>query len=247
VPRPPSTPPRGPERRAAALRLLALGGAVAAALALVLVTGTPSAERVREWVDGYGVAAPAVFVMVSAALTCALFPGPLLAGASGLLFGTALGTPLSVCAATLGAVAAFSISRWVAGDAVEHVAGRRVLGLRDWVGRRGFLSVLYARIAPGVPYTLVNYAAGLTTIPLRVFAAATAVGVAPRAFAYTALGGSFGDLGSPEAIAAAAVLVVMAVAGLALAKRYRAQDDGRRSLQHVGAAVPEEARGDGPA
>ena len=34
------------------------------------------------------------------------------------------------------------------------------------------------------------------------FAGATALGAAPRAFAYTALGGSLDDLGSPEAIAA---------------------------------------------
>jgi uncharacterized membrane protein YdjX (TVP38/TMEM64 family) len=186
---------------------------------LVAATGSLSADRVRDWVDGFGVAAPLVFVAVSASLTVAVFPGPLLAGASGLLFGTALGFPISLCSAVLGASLAFTISRTVGGDAVEHVAGRRLLALRDWVGRRGFLSVLYARIAPGVPYNLVNYAAGLTTIPLRVFAAATALGAAPRAFAYTALGGSFGDYDAPEAIAAAAVLVVMALAGAVLAGR----------------------------
>ena len=200
-------------------RLAALALTVVSGLVVVLLSGGLSAERVRGWVDGYGAAAPAVFVLVSATLTCALFPGPLLAGASGLLFDTALGFPLSLGAATLGAAAAFSISRWVAGDAVVHVAGRRVLAARDWVGRRGFVSVLYARIAPGVPYTIVNYAAGLTTIPLGVFVAATALGAAPRAFAYTALGGSFGDFTSPEAIAAGIVLVVMAVAGLVLARR----------------------------
>jgi uncharacterized membrane protein YdjX (TVP38/TMEM64 family) len=70
-----------------------------------------------------------------------------------------------------------------------------------------------------VPYSLVNYAAGLTPILLRSFVAATAIGVAPRAFAYTALGGSLGDLRSPEAIVAVAVLVVMATAGAILGGR----------------------------
>jgi uncharacterized membrane protein YdjX (TVP38/TMEM64 family) len=91
--------------------------------------------------------------------------------------------------------------------------------LRAWVGARGFLSVLYARIAPGVPYNLVNYAAGLTPILLRSFVAATAIGVAPRAFAYTALGGSLGDLTSPEALIAVGVLVAMAIGGALLARR----------------------------
>jgi uncharacterized membrane protein YdjX (TVP38/TMEM64 family) len=83
--------------------------------------------------------------------------------------------------------------------------------------------VLYARIAPGVPYTLVNYAAGMTPIAMRSFVAATAIGVAPRAFAYTALGGSLGNLGSPEAIAAVAVLVAMALVGVVLARRNLAR------------------------
>jgi uncharacterized membrane protein YdjX (TVP38/TMEM64 family) len=174
---------------------------------------------VRDWVDGFGVAAPLVFIVVSASLTCALFPGPVLAAASGLLFGTWLGFPVSLTAATLGACCAFLISRRVGLGAVEQLAGPRVQRIRGWIGRRGFLSVLYARIVPGMPYSLVNYAAGLTPLRLPVFAAATAVGAAPRAFAYTALGGSFGDWRSPETIVAAVVLVVMALVGLVLLRR----------------------------
>ena len=52
-----------------------------------------------------------------------------------------------------------------------------------------------------------------------MFAGATALGAAPRAFAYMALGGSLDDLGSPEAIAAIVVLVVMAVGGVVALRR----------------------------
>jgi uncharacterized membrane protein YdjX (TVP38/TMEM64 family) len=186
---------------------------------LVATSGSLSAARVREWVDGYGVAGPLVFIVVSVALTVCLFPGPLLAGASGLLFGTWLGTPVSIVSATLGAALAFSLARWLAHDAVEQLQGPRLGALRAWIGRRGFLSILYARITPGVPYSLVNYAAGLSPVTLGAFTAATALGCAPRAFAYTALGGSLDDLSSPEAIAAVVVLVVMGVAGAVLARR----------------------------
>jgi uncharacterized membrane protein YdjX (TVP38/TMEM64 family) len=201
------------------LRLAVLAGTLATLVAFFALSGSLSVEGVRDRVDGYGAAGPFVFIAVSSCLTVCLFPGPLLAGASGLLFGTALGTPVSIVSATLGATLAFSLSRWWAHDAVEELAGPRLQALRAWVGRRGFVSVLYARIAPGVPYTLVNYAAGLTPIALRSFVAATALGCAPRAFAYTALGGSFGDFGSPETVVAIVVLVGMALAGLALARR----------------------------
>jgi uncharacterized membrane protein YdjX (TVP38/TMEM64 family) len=222
-------------RRAAALRLAGLAAALGAFVLVLALSGSISADRVRSWVDGHGAAGPLVFVVVSASLTVVLFPGPVLAAASGLLFGTALGTPVSICAATLGATLAFCLARWWAHDAVVALAGPRLEALRGWIGRRGFLTVLYARIAPGVPYTLVNYAAGLTPVALRSFVAATAIGVAPRAFAYTALGGSLDDLSSPEALIAVVVLVAMALVGLLLARR----DLARTRIER--AAPPREA------
>ncbi len=211
-------------RGAASLRVAALAIVVASVFLLVASSGSLSSDRVRDAVDPLGGAAVPVFIAVSALLTCALFPGPLLAGASGLLFGTALGTPVAIAAATLGAVLAFSIARFVAHDAVETLAGRRLAPLQEWIERRGFWAVLYARIVPGVPYSLVNYAAGLSRVALPAFAAATALGVAPRAFAYTALGGSLDDLTSPEAIVALVALVVMALTGVALLRAERARD-----------------------
>jgi uncharacterized membrane protein YdjX (TVP38/TMEM64 family) len=210
---------------------------IAGAVVAVASTGNLSSSRVHDWMDGYGVAGPFVFIAVSALLTVCLFPGPLLAGASGLLFGTWLGTPIAIVSATLGAVLAFSLARWIAHDAVERFEPDhpRLRALRAWIGRRGFLSILYARIAPGVPYSLVNYAAGLSPVPLRTFTAATALGCAPRAFAYTALGGSLNNLGSPEAIAAFAVLIVMALVGALAARRdLRAPEPGTATSSPAG-------------
>lgn len=212
-------PPRLSDARPL-LRVGLLGAVLAALLVAVGLGLDPSADGLRDEVDRTGAWAPVAFVVAGGLLTVCLFPGPLLAGASGLLFGTALGTPITITAFVLGGALAFSLARWWAHDAVLELAGRweRLGAVRAWIGRRGFLSVLYARIAPGVPYSLVNYAAGLAPVTLRAFLAATALGCAPRGFAYTALGGSLDDLGSPEAIVAVAVLVAMAVGGLLLAR-----------------------------
>ena len=206
-------------RHLALLRLALLAALVGALFAAVALTGDLSADRVRDAVEDAGVAAPLAFVLLSSLLTVAMFPGPLLSGASGLLFGAALGTPVSIVAATLGASLAFSLSRRFGARSVDELSGRRIQVVQDFIAARGFLAVLYARILPGMPYNMVNYAAGLTPVALLTFAAATAVGCAPRAFAYTTLGGSLTNLDSPEAIAAFAVLVAMALLGIVVAMR----------------------------
>ena len=200
----------------AQLRLVSLAAALGTFVLVFALTGSFSSHRIRDWIDGFGAAGPLVFIVVSSLLTVVLFPGPLLSAASGLLFGTALGTPVSIVAATTGASLAFALSRWWAHDAVVETFGhhRRLIALRAWVGARGFESVLLARVAPGMPYNLVNYAAGMTPVALGTFALATLIGVAPRAFAYTALGGSIGNLGSPAAIVAICLLAAEGALGI---------------------------------
>lgn len=154
----------------------------------------------------------------SAALTLVSFPGPLLAGAAGLLFGAVEGGLLALGAATIGATAASLVGRQIV-DGTIAVPGTRVVRMLKTLRRAPFVAVLYARILPAVPFSLVSYACGILRIPLAAFVGATALGAAPRAFAYAALGGSLGDLSSPTAIAAVAVLVAMALAGAVLARR----------------------------
>ncbi|MGI8429310.1 MAG: TVP38/TMEM64 family protein [Solirubrobacteraceae bacterium] len=200
-----------PARRLAAVALL-LGGVFLAEL-LIAPHG---ARDLRDELAGLGAWGPLVATAAYVLLTCMMAPGPVLAGACGLLFGTVLGTAVAIESATLGASAAFLIGRRLAQRPFAAIAGAR---LRDWTQRieqRGFLAVLYARIAPAVPFALLSYAAGLTRIGLRDFAAASALGASPRAFAYAALGGNLGNYSSPEALVAIGVLVLMALGGGAL-------------------------------
>lgn len=223
---PPPIDRRG--RRAALARLGALGALIAAAALAAAAAGLrPDAGRIRDWADGFGALGPLVFVPLSAALACLFVPGPVLAGASGLLFGTALGTPVALAAATLGACAALLVARHVAGRQVSRVLPPRVRRVDDFLERRGFVAVLLVRLAPGIPYTLANYGAGLTRLRLRDMGAGTAVGAIPRTYAYVALGGNLDDLGRPEALVAIALLVVVGLAGLVLGRRQLRAERGR--------------------
>jgi uncharacterized membrane protein YhdT len=90
--------------RAAALRLTSLVLVVATVAAVALGAG-PDVDAIRSWMDGTGVAAPAVFVLLYVLLTVALVPGSVLTAAGGLMFGAILGTALTLIGATLGATA----------------------------------------------------------------------------------------------------------------------------------------------
>ena len=210
---------RSRSRQVRAVRRLGLlAASVSIAFAVVALAVPHSAQSLRGAFAGLGVGAPFAFIAAATVLTCTLFPYPLLAAASGLVFGTALGTVVSIAAGTTGALAAFLIARAGGARAVVDLAGPRLRRLLAAVGRRGFVAVLYLRIVPGVPRDLANYGAGLTPVGALPYALATLLGIAPRAFAYTALGSSFSvtDLTSPEAIVAVAVLAAMALLGLGL-------------------------------
>lgn len=217
----PRTTAAPPLRRVPVTLRLALLAAVVGAMfvtVVIVLGGSFSAGRVRGWVDDSGVVAPIAFVALASGLSAIFFPGPVLNTVAGVLFGTAVGTLLALVATTLSAVISFAVGRWVAGDAIAELGGPRLRALAAAIERHGFLSVLTVRIIPGVPFPLVNYAAGLTGLSLLTYTAATAIGTAPRTFAYVALGGSFGDFDRPEAIVAVAILAAMAIGGLIMGR-----------------------------
>jgi len=182
----------------------------------VLLVVARSPEDVQRGVDDAGAWAPVAFVVAATLLTCAFFPFPVMAASAGLLFGVTGGTALSITGGTLGALAAFLLARYVAREGAEELAGDRLTRVRAFVARRGFVAVLYARIFPGVPRDLANYVFGITRVGFVAYAVATLLGIAPRAYAYAALGGTLGDLTSTQSIVAVSVLVAMGLLGLAL-------------------------------
>ncbi|MBW3652459.1 MAG: TVP38/TMEM64 family protein [Actinobacteria bacterium] len=198
---------RSPRARLAILAVALVGGAIAA-----IALGGPSKDAITDAVGSTGVAGPLVFIALYVALTVLLVPGTLLTAAGGILFGVALGTALSLVSATLAATICFLIGRRLGREHVEQIAGKRVARLDEWIARNGFAAVLYVRLIPLVPFNALNYVAGVSAVDLRSYVAATAVGIIPGTFAYTALGGSFDEPTSPEFLAAVALIVVLAVA-----------------------------------
>lgn len=194
-------------------RLGLLLAALAVAFVLFWFGDVLDQERVRAWVEAFGPAAPLAYLAVSALLGLLLVPGPLLAGASGVLFGPVLGTAVTLASAIGSAVLALLIARRVGSPGMRELSGPRLEALCDSLERHGMLAVIGQRLVPGLPDGPCNYAAGLVGIRAAQIALGTLIGSAPRAFSYTALGSTIADPTSALGLVALGILVLTTLAG----------------------------------
>jgi uncharacterized membrane protein YdjX (TVP38/TMEM64 family) len=200
-------------------RLAALGAVAVTLFSLAAVSGL-SATHLRDLVEGSGHLAPVLYCAVAALLRVAFVPVPLLAGTAGLLFGIALGFPVALAAATVGATITFSIVRRVGHASVEQLQGERVAQLRAWIAERGMFAVVIARASP-IPSGLVDYAGGLTSLPLRTFMVGSLLGFMPRTLAYVAVGGSLDEPGSPAMLLSLLLLGAVFAFSILVVRRLR--------------------------
>ncbi len=145
---------------------LALAGLVGIALAF---RSHFDAAALQAWVEGAGVAGPVVFIVVYAAATVLFLPGAVITLAGGALFGPVWGTLWNLSGATLGALLAFLIARHLGADWVTRRAGQRLRSLNEGVSSEGWRFVAFMRLVPLFPFNLLNYALGLTSIPLASY------------------------------------------------------------------------------
>ena len=201
--------------------LLGLIGVVALAFALGVLLLPHSPAGLRSAILGLGIAAPIVALAAWTLLTPAMFSGTLLAAASGLTFGAPGGVAIAVAGAVLGGVAAFALARSVGQVRVQAwmLRHERLKRLHALIEERGFAALLAARLMPGVPATGLHYAAGLSPVSVRSFAAAIAVGALLKTAPYAVLGQGLASGSSATILAAVGSILLGAIAAALLVRR----------------------------
>jgi uncharacterized membrane protein YdjX (TVP38/TMEM64 family)/rhodanese-related sulfurtransferase len=139
-------------------------------------------------VAGLGAWAPVAFIILSAVATVLLIPGTLMGLAGGALFGPWWGTLANLTGATLGATIAFLLARHLVSDWARQKAGARVERLIRRVEGEGWRFVALVRLVPLFPFNVLNYALGLTRIPLTQYVVASLICMLPGTLAFTWLG-----------------------------------------------------------
>jgi len=166
-------------------------------------------ESIRNVILSFGWWGPAVYIFMYTIRPLLLFPAIILTLAGGLAFGPWWGTAYVIIGGLLGACLCFAIARLLGQEKMKKYLGKfsHIEAFDDHIVEHGFRTMLIMRLVPIFPYDPVSYLAGLSNIRFRDYAAATALGMVPGAFAYNVLGYSLTDMLSPTFLLAIALVM----------------------------------------
>ena len=146
--------------------------------------------KIIQWIESLGIIGMSLFVLVYILACIFLIPGSPLTVGAGAVFGFWTGLILVSVGSTLGAVAAFLISRYLARGFIEKKIDKshKFSAMDMAIKREGWKIIFLARLSPIIPFFLLNYALGLTKIRLRTYIISSWAGMIPGTVLYTYIG-----------------------------------------------------------
>ena len=153
-----------------------------------------------------------ILYMVTAAL--AIPTGLILSISGGYFFGAVRGTIFINIGATLGAVLALLLSRYLIGDWIQDKYKESLARFNDEIDGNGISYMLSIRLVPAFPFFLINLLAGLTRLPLKHFIWTTSIGIIPGSFVYAYAGANLANLHSPSQILSTPIIAALTLMGM---------------------------------
>ncbi len=155
-------------------------------------------EVAFERVDALGFWALPAFALLQILSVLAFIPSVVPTFAAGVLFGVGWSLPITVVGAAIGASIAFQLGRTTARGFVEkrYAHDPRFQALSKLARERGWKIVALARLTPLFPFSVANYAFGVTSIKASHYFFATLLGTLPSNAVYVYLGAVTGQIGA---------------------------------------------------
>lgn len=144
-------------------------------------------QAMADWLAGLKggplghVAAVGIFTLASLAAV----PVTALIVVTALVFGPWLGFAYSMAGVLASSSIAYGIGHASGRDAIRRIGGSKINKLSRQLGRRGFISMIVARVVPVAPFVVVNLVAGASHIRLRDFVLGSVLGMTPGLLAMT--------------------------------------------------------------
>lgn len=207
--------------------VIAIALVVLAIVTAVLLPVGSLVRQLSETLQETGSVGMLVYVFVYALLTVLMIPGSALTLLAGMVHGLGGGLLVVIPGSVIGATAAAVLGRTLLRDSVvaRMDSYPRWAAIDRAIARDGAKIVLLTRLSPVLPFTVLNYALGVTGVGMGTYVWASIVGMFPGTVAYVYLGTLIPDVtqllegGAPADAgsgARTALLVVGAVATLLL-------------------------------
>jgi len=178
-------------------------------------------QGMRFYLLGFGIWAPIISMalMVFQSIAAPL-PAFVITFANAWIFGWVMGAIYSWTGAMLGAALCYWIAKAYGRPVVEKMIGKKSLETTDkFFDKYGKHSIMIARLLPVVPFDIISYAAGLTTMGFWEFFWTTGVGQLPATLIYSWLGENMSPT-AKYAFGAVCAFLVLLVVSLAIKKRF---------------------------
>lgn len=148
------------------------------------------------WVRALGAGGVVLYGVVYIVSTVALVPGSILTLAAGFLYGPYWAMLMVLISSVLGATIAFVLARgwlrpWVVRKFSKYPSYVR---LERRIAEEGWKVVFLLRLSPLMPFSVMNYILGLSTVSLRGYVLASIFGMLPGILLYTYIGSLVSDL-----------------------------------------------------
>jgi uncharacterized membrane protein YdjX (TVP38/TMEM64 family) len=171
------------------LLLLAIICIVATGGVIYLLGGIESAQ-IQAWLNSVGIWSPIIYIALYVLATVLILPSTVLNLTGGAVFGAVWGTVWTSLAAIIAAIVAFTFTRTVGRETIAKRLSGRWQAMDAEVRQGGVFYMFAIRLVPIMPYGLVNFAAGLTSISFKDYILGTAMGTVPSVLPFVLLGSS---------------------------------------------------------
>ncbi|MBK7300117.1 MAG: TVP38/TMEM64 family protein [Moraxellaceae bacterium] len=171
------------------------------------------------------------FALAYVVVTAFSLPGAaVMTLASGALFGLVWGAVIASFASSIGALLAFSASRYLLKDMVQTRFGSHLQAINDGVAREGAFYLFTLRLVPLFPFFLINLLMGLTPIKAKTFYLVSQIGMLAGTIVYVNAGTQLAQLQSLSGIMSPSLLFSFVLLGIFpfIAKRITSQIQQKR-------------------
>lgn len=154
----------------------------------LLWMGGVKPEVLRDGVTKLGIFAPIIYIFLYGIGTILLLPSTPLNVSGGLIFGFTWGLFWTAIAAIFAAIISFIYARFLGQNWVKQRFGNYLQTLDGEIEKGGMWYIFAIRLLPLIPYGIVNYGAGLTSVTGRDYIFGTVLGTIPGILPFVMMG-----------------------------------------------------------